>query len=194
MSPAIGKPRPNLATATKISDPCGWALDPGRIEPGTPVTVTGVVEWTDGLTEANLTQWVEDNEKATTATLTDPDVISRSYPVQRITGIVAQTPSRIPSGEPVTITIYAKWPSGVDDLNPIYIIPSTGVPSSVFTAIAGSTEQLRLIDNCAGAVAVSSSRTVATALRPAKQCTVLVDLGNFDETATTSFDIVGHGS
>lgn len=87
-----------------------------------------------------------------------------------------------------------KWPSGVDDLNPIYIIPSTGVPSSVFTAIAGSTEQLRLIDNCAGAVAVSSSRTVATALRPAKQCTVLVDLGNFDETATTSFDIVGHGS
>ncbi len=66
--------------------------------------------------------------KKTQTAISDPDVKSASYPIQRIQKIEVQVPNRVVNQSAVPVTLLPVWPSGKDDLNPLMKLPQTGTP------------------------------------------------------------------
>lgn len=60
--------------------------------------------------------------------------------------------------------------------------------------IAGVESNIRFSDGCAGAISVSRDGLYVMALRPASQCQVITQVGNFSNLSSNTFDIVGHES
>ncbi|WP_394262790.1 serine/threonine-protein kinase [Trueperella sp.] len=185
----------NVAATTYISHSCGWALDPGVVEPGGPVTLTGTFTIADEEFEASgVQEWLGENTNLTASLLADPETVSTSYPAQRLVGIEPQVANRIRSGEPITVTLLPVWPSGLDEVNPIYVSPHKGGLTETVEKIAGVESNIRFSDGCAGAISVSRDGLYVMALRPASQCQVITQVGNFSNLSSNTFDIVGHES
>ena len=85
------------------------------------------------------------------------------------------------------------WPSGPDQLNPLYRSPSVGEPSSLLVAVAGGERgrpvQRRLLRGARGL----QGGLVVTALNVATDCSVLTTVGNLTDVESSSFDIVTRG-
>nr|WP_289845972.1 serine/threonine-protein kinase [Curtobacterium sp. WW7] len=136
-----------------------------------------------------LQEWLDGVGAATTAAVSDQSVNGTAYPVQRLQGIDVRTPDRSVSQTTLPVTLVPVWPSGADELNPLYRSPSTGRPSEMLVDVAGGESGVRFADGCSGALAVSSDGLVVTALSVAPTCTVRATVGNFTNLESDPFGI-----
>ena len=86
------------------------------------------------------------------------------------------------------------WPSGTDQLDPLFVSPPSGKPATTLVAIAGGTSGVRFGDGCSGALSISNDGLVVTAQSPADSCEVNADVGNFTDLKSNSFSITTRGS
>ncbi len=190
-----GQQRPNLPSVTGVSAPCGWSLDPGPVPAQGTVSITARVPLTldDPDAAGALQEWLDGAAAATTTAVGDPELSGPAYPVQRLQGIDVVAPPRTVSQRTLRLVLYPVWPSGRDELNPLYRSPAVGNASSVLEAVAGGEDGIRFGDGCGGSLAVSPDGLVVTALTVAPQCFVAARVGNFTDLASNSFAIVTRG-
>ena len=139
--------------------------------------------------QAELNEWLDQAATSTTEALHNPESSSTAYPVQRLQDIQVETPSRTVSQTPLPITLIPVWPSGADELNPLYQSPSSGSPSQMLQDVAGGENGVRFSDNCAGAVGVSSDGLTVTALSVTPECRIHASVGNFTSLQSSPLSI-----
>ncbi len=185
----------NVPSSTGVTAACGWSIDPGQVPAQGTATVTARVPL--GFAEADptsaLQEWLETAAAETAAAVTDPDLSGTAYPAQRLQGIDVVAPARTVSQTTLLLRLYPVWPSGRDELNPLYRSPAVGDPTSLLTAVAGGEDGVRFSDGCSGALAVSPDGLVVTALSVSPECYVAARVGNFADLASNSFAIVTRG-
>lgn len=179
----------NQPSLTGVDTACSWSLSGARIESGADVSVQARVRVTGVTDGASLQQWLDGVGSATTAAVTDQSVTGTAYPVQRLQGIDVRTPDRTVSQTTLPVTLVPVWPSGADELNPLYRSPATGSPSQMLQEVAGGESGVRFADGCSGALAVSSDGLVVTALSVAPSCTVRATVGAFTDLESSPFSI-----
>ncbi|MFT4189578.1 MAG: serine/threonine-protein kinase [Aeromicrobium sp.] len=167
---------------------CGWKLDNIEIPANGKVTFTG----TTSAVVADITEldaWITEAATLTQEALTDGGATSTEYPAQRIQGVDLVVPPRTVSQTALPITVVPVWPSGPDELNPLYQSPSTGAPTQMLRQIAGEEGGVRFSDSCSGAVAVSSDGLTVTTLSPTSACQIHASIGNFTDVQSSPFSI-----
>src|SRR5699024_400058 len=87
------------------------------------------------------------------------------------------------------LPILPVWPSGADELHPLYQSPSSGSPSQMMQNITGGEDGIRFSDSCSGAVAISSDGLTVTALSVTPECRLHASVGNFTNLESTPFSI-----
>ncbi|MDM7891884.1 serine/threonine-protein kinase [Curtobacterium caseinilyticum] len=179
----------NRPSLTGVDVRCGWTLSDVVVRAGEDLTVQATVRLSDVPDQAGLQEWLDAAGSATTTAVTDQTVTGTSYPVQRLQGVEVRTPDRTVSQTTLPVTLVPVWPSGADELNPLYRSPSTGKPSEMLTDVAGGESGVRFADGCSGALAVSSDGLVVTALSVAPSCTVRATVGNFTDLESSPFGI-----
>lgn len=198
----------NQPSLTGVDTACAWSVSGVDIEAGGSVTVQATVPADtiqsgsgsgsgsgssagagSGAGGSPLQEWLDAVGTATTAAVTDQSVSGTAYPVQRLQGIDVRTPDRSVSQTTLPVTLVPVWPSGADELNPLYRSPSTGRPSEMLVDVAGGESGVRFADGCSGALAVSSDGLVVTALSVAPTCTVRATVGNFTNLESDPFGI-----
>ena len=192
----------NQPSLTGVDTACAWSVSGVDIEAGGSVTVQATVPADtiesgsgssagsgSGAGGSPLQEWLDAVGTATTAAVTDQSVSGTAYPVQRLQGIDVRTPDRSVSQTTLPVTLVPVWPSGADELNPLYRSPSTGQPSEMLVDVAGGESGVRFADGCSGALAVSSDGLVVTALSVAPTCTVRATVGNFTNLESDPFGI-----
>ncbi|WP_396599924.1 protein kinase [Frigoribacterium sp. R86507] len=178
----------NQPSLTGLTVACGWTLSDLEVPAGGRVEVEATVplELADA---AALDEWLQTASTATADAVSDPAVTGTAYPVQRLVDVQVSTPSRTVSQTTLPVTLLPVWPSGPDQLNPLYASPSTGSPSTMLTDVAGGESGVRFSDGCSGALAVSSDGLVVTALSVAPQCVLRATVGNFTNLESPTFGI-----
>jgi len=186
----------NLGSVTGIEAPCAWSVAPEPILARGNVSVTAAVALAPfaGDPTAALQQWLETASDATEKATTDSETTSTAYPAQRLTDVQVVAPTRTVSGKTLRISLLPVWPSGVDQLNPIFISPPSGRPSATLVAIAGGPSGVRFTDGCSGALSVSDDGLVVAAQSVADSCQVDATVGNFTDLTSNSFAITTRGS
>lgn len=179
----------NQPSLTGVDVRCGWTLSDVVVPAGEDLTVQATVRLSDVPDQAGLQEWLDAAGNATTTAVSDQSVTGTSYPVQRLQGVEVRTPDRTVSQTTLPVTLVPVWPSGADELNPLYRSPSTGKPSEMLTDVAGGESGVRFADGCSGALAVSSDGLVVTALSVAPSCTVRATVGNFTDLESSPFGI-----
>ncbi len=185
----------NLPSVSGIDTECSWSVDVGEIDRQSKATVVAEVSLPLGneSPQTQLQEWLDVGAARTLEAVTDPELSSTSYPVQRLQSIEVAAPLRTVSGKSLPISLLPIWPNGVDRLNPLYRSPSVGEPSSLLTAVAGGESGVRFSDTCSGAVAVSSDGLVVTTLTPSDECQIGARVGNFIDLTSTTFSIASRG-
>ncbi|GAA3589681.1 hypothetical protein GCM10022198_12010 [Klugiella xanthotipulae] len=176
------------SSTTGMTTHCGWELTDITIPANGTVTVTATLP-AETVDAAGLNEWLAGAATATAEALNDPAVTSPAYPAQRLQSINVVTPPRTTSQTPLPITLVPVWPSGPDELNPLYQSPSSGTPSQMLQNIAGGEKGIRFSDNCSGTVAISSDGLVVTALSITPTCTLFAQVGNFTDLQSSPFSI-----
>ncbi len=180
------------ALNTGINVDCGWTLEGLQIPGNREVTVTASFP-ASVKDSAELQKWLSEATSATTEALTDPDVVSTVYPVQRLQNIRVVTPYRAVTQEVLQVVLVPVWPSGPDELNPLYKSPSDGAPSKMLDDIAGSEKGIRFSANCGGAIGISSDGLNVTALSMTPGCIVSATVGNFTDLESSPIKINTRG-
>lgn len=176
------------ASTTGITADCGWKLDGVTVPQNGRVTATGT--FTTSIADAaELNAWLAKAASMTTDAMTDSSSISTAYPVQRLLNISVSVPSRTVSQTPLPVTLLPVWPSGPDEVNPLFRSPSTGAPSQMLTDVAGSLDAVRFADGCSGAVAVAPDGHTVTALSVTSDCRLRASVGNFTDLESSPFAV-----
>jgi serine/threonine-protein kinase len=186
----------NLSSVTGIEAACGWSITPEAILARGNVTVTASVAVDLNGSDPNgaLQQWLASASDATQKATSDSQTTTTAYPAQRLTDIQVMAPSRTVSGKTLRIVLLPVWPSGTDQLDPLFVSPPSGKPATTLVAIAGGTSGVRFGDGCSGALSISNDGLVVTAQSPADSCEVNADVGNFTDLKSNSFSITTRGS
>lgn len=179
----------NQPSVTGVDTACAWSLSGAAIEPGSDVAVQATVRVPSVTDGASLQTWLDAVGTATTGVVTDQSVSGTAYPVQRLQDVVVRTPDRTVSQTALPVTLLPVWPSGTDELNPLYRSPASGAPSQMLQDVAGGESGVRFADGCSGALAVSSDGLVVTALSVAPACTVRATVGAFSDLESAPFSI-----
>lgn len=182
----------NLSTVTGMAVPCGWSIEQAEIPPQSTQEVRAEI-YQPIATQDELQTWLDTAATATDTAVSDPEVTSTAYPAQRLQNIDVQTSPRIVSEKTVKVTLVPVWPSGADEVNPLYRSPSVGEPSSMLVAVAGGLDGIRFTDGCSGALSVSTDGLTVTALSQTPECTVGASVGNFTDLSSAPFAIVTRG-
>ncbi|XAS63290.1 serine/threonine-protein kinase [Micrococcaceae bacterium Sec5.8] len=178
----------NQPSITGLDVECGWKVSGLEIPAGGSVQVTATVPVSPADQKA-LDAWLRAGSGTTTTATQDPAVKSTEYPVQRLKGVEVRTPTRVVTPSPLKITLVPVWAGGADELNPMYVSPTSGKPSQMLVAVSGGEKGVRFSDGCGGALAVDSAGLTVTALQITPQCTVRASVGNFTELQSQSFGI-----
>ncbi|GAA3627360.1 serine/threonine-protein kinase [Microlunatus ginsengisoli] len=188
--------RRNLSAVTGIDAPCGWSVEPAQVPARgtTQVSATVALGALDGDPTAALQQWLQSAAEATETATGDSDTASTAYPAQRMTDIQVVAPSRTVSGRTLRISLLPVWPNGVDQLNPLFVSPPSGRPSTTLIAVAGGTSGVRFSDGCSGALSISPDGLVVSAASVSDSCQVDATVGNFTDLSSNSFAITTRGS
>lgn len=188
--------RLNPASVTGMVVPCGWSVAAPRLSAQGNVTVTATMpmELPAAEPDVALQEWLESAAQATEAATTDAQVTSTAYPAQRLTEVQVVGPARTVSGKTLAVSLIPVWPSGADELNPLFQSPPSGDPASTLVSIAGGNSGVRFSDACSGALSVSSDRLVVTAVSVAERCQIGATVGNFTDLVSNEFAIATRGS
>ncbi|HEY4577115.1 MAG TPA: serine/threonine-protein kinase [Yaniella sp.] len=176
------------SSSTGLRAECGWQLADLEIPANGQVTLRATLPGSVA-DQAELNEWLDQAATSTTEALHNPESSSTAYPVQRLQDIQVETPSRTVSQTPLPITLIPVWPSGADELNPLYQSPSSGSPSQMLQDVAGGENGVRFSDNCAGAVGVSSDGLTVTALSVTPECRIHASVGNFTSLQSSPLSI-----
>lgn len=186
--------RPNLSSVTGIDAACAWSVEPAPISARGSATATATIALPGlGSDPTALSEWLRQASDATEAAVSDSQTTSSAYPAQRLAGIEVVAPSRTVSGKTLRISLLPVWPNGVDQLDPLFVSPSSGTPSTTLTAIAAGTAGVRFTDGCSGALTISDDQVVI-AQSVAEDCRVNATVGNFTDLASNTFAITTRGS
>lgn len=179
---------PHQSSTTGLAAECGWKLSGITVPANGNVSVRGTFP---GSIEdaAALNEWLGSAAASTAAVLSNPDSDSTEYPVQRLQSISVKVPPRTVSQTPLDVTLLPVWPSGVDELNPLFTSPVVGPPSQMLTSIVGDGDPVRFSDGCSGAVSVAPDGVTATALTVTSDCRLRASVGNFTNLESTPFSI-----
>ena len=185
----------NLPSVSGIDMACSWSVDVGQIDRQGNASAIAEVKLPLGSSGAQtqLQEWLDASAARTLEAVSDPELSSTSYPVQRLQSVEVVAPSRTVSGKSLPISLLPIWPNGADRLNPLYRSPAVGAPSSLLSAVAGGEAGVRFSDTCSGAVAVSSDGLVVTTLTPSDECQIGARVGNFTDLTSNSFSIASRG-
>ena len=188
--------RRNLSSVTGIETPCGWSVQPEPVPARGDVTVNATIGLGPGGGDptATLQEWLQTASAATDAATSDGEVTSTAYPAQRLTDVQVVAPARAVSGTTLRISLLPVWPSGADQLNPMFVSPPSGRPAETLIATAGGTSGVRFADGCSGALSISSDKLVVTAESVDDACQVDATVGNFTDLTSNSFAITTRGS
>lgn len=178
----------NQATVTGMNVTCGWAISGVQMRANSEVSVKSTVSLAIADQKA-LDDWLNKVSTQTLDAISSSQYSSSAYPVQRIQGIQVKTPSRTVSQTSVPVSLLPIWPSGVDELNPLYSTEVVGKQSSMLSAIAGQDGAVKFSDGCGGHLMVDSSGLKVTALSVADQCTVNASVGNFTDLRSNTFSV-----
>ncbi|GAA3563571.1 hypothetical protein GCM10022197_18930 [Microlunatus spumicola] len=191
-----GTARPNVRSVTGIETPCAWSVDPGAIAAQGSVTATASVPLALGGADPTsaLQEWLRSAGEATDGATSDAEVTSTAYPAQRLTDIRVQGPARTVSSRTLTISLLPVWPSGPDELHPLFQSPPQGKPAQALVAVAGGTSGVRFSDGCSGALDVSKDGLVVVAQSVAQDCQIGARVGNFTDLTSDPFEITTRGS
>ena len=180
--------RKNQAAITGLDTKCAWNVSNLKIPANSAVTMSAKVD-IDIPDQKSLEKWLGEITKKTQTAISDPDVKSASYPIQRIQKIEVQVPNRVVNQSAVPVTLLPVWPSGKDDLNPLMKLPQTGTPSQAITSLAPDTGDIAFTDGCSGHLSISADQKNVTALSVAPQCKLNVQVGNFTNLQSNAFSI-----
>lgn len=184
-----GVGRAHSPTETGITTRCGWTLTTKPLAVQSAETVRATIPVTgDAPSTQDLNQWLSTMAKRTQAVITDAELQSTAYPVQRMTGIQLVAPPRVVSQVPLELTLLPVWPSGPDELNPLLHSPAVGRPTRMLTAIAGE-DGVRFADGCGGALRVSSDGLTVSTVSISPSCRVNAQVGNFSFVSSNEFVI-----
>ena len=188
-SPSKGqKAQKNHATITGIDKKCSWSLPEVEIPANSTVSMTATVKVSIS-DQKDLQKWVSEIERKTQEAITDREVQSTSYPLQRLQAIAVKVPDKVVNQSALPITVVPVWPSGQDDVHPILRSPATGDPSQVVQAVAPDQSAVRFTDSCAGHISVSADGKTVTTLSIAPQCTITATVGNYTDIRSNQFSI-----
>ena len=176
------------AAITGLDTKCAWNVSNLKIPANSAVTMSAKVD-IDIPDQKSLEKWLGEITKKTQTAISDPDVKSASYPIQRIQKIEVQVPNRVVNQSAVPVTLLPVWPSGKDDLNPLMKLPQTGTPSQAITSLAPDTGDIAFTDGCSGHLSISADQKNVTALSVAPQCKLNVQVGNFTNLQSNAFSI-----
>ena len=180
--------RKNQAAITGLDTKCAWNVSNLKIPANSAVTMSAKID-IDIPDQKSLEKWLGEITKKTQTAISDPDVKSASYPIQRIQKIEVQVPNRVVNQSAVPVTLLPVWPSGKDDLNPLMKLPQTGTPSQAITSLAPDTGDIAFTDGCSGHLSISADQKNVTALSVAPQCKLNVQVGNFTNLQSNAFSI-----
>lgn len=178
----------NQQSINGVSGECGWKLSGLSIPKQSTAEIKAKLNLEIADQQA-LEHWLKSAAESTLAAMTDPTTQGSAYPAQRLQNIAVKTPTRTVSQTPLPVKLIPVWPSGPDELNPIYASPATGKPTAVLQAVSQGEAGVRFADGCSGALAVSKDGLVVTALSVSPQCSVRATVGNFTELVSNQFSI-----
>lgn len=178
----------NQPSRTGVDVPCAWSIQDIEVPAQSSIEITATVpiELAD---QAALDEWLRSAAEAADGAVSDPDVAGTAYPVQRIRDIRVVTPGRTVIGTTLDVALVPVWPGGEDPVNPLYLSPAVGEPSSMLEAVAGGEEGVRFSDACSGALTVSADGLLVTTLSVAPECRLRAQVGNFSDLESGAFSI-----
>lgn len=174
--------------STGIDAKCGWRLGGITIPAGGETVVTGSLPL-EVADEAELREWLGQAASLTQEALLAPEASSTAYPVQRLVDVAITIPPRAIGQTTLPISLLPVWPSGTDEVNPLYQSPATGAATQMLESIAGGEAGVRFSDGCSGAVAVSSDGLTVTTLAPTVECRIRASVGNFTSIESSPMSI-----
>lgn len=188
--------RPQYGTdvrSTGIDDPCGFNVDVGTIDAEQSVDVVAQVEVDLGDDPEAVDEWLDRARQTTTADLESDAVTSGLYPVQRLADIRMEVQSGLTMGTfDVKVQLIPVWVDGTEDITqPLFNTQQPGQPSTVLTDVAGGLANVRLRENCSGALSVENYKV--SVVRPAEDCTLEAEVGEYDGIIGGPFTITGLG-
>ena len=179
----------NQSSVTAVDVPCSWNLS------GVSIPANGVVQ-----VRANVSaefkdsrafeEWLNRIESETSKAISDREVRSTAYPIQRLRSIELRVPSRVVNQSVLPVTVVPVWPSGADELNPLMVLPRTGEFSTLVQAISPDAQLISFSDGCSGHVLVSEDQRVVTALSVTSKCRLNAQIGNFTNLSSSDFAII----
>ena len=179
----------NQSSVTAVDVPCSWNLS------GVSIPANGVVQ-----VRANVSaefkdsrafeEWVNRIDSETSKAISDREVRSTAYPIQRLRSIELRVPSRVVNQSVLPVTVVPVWPSGADELNPLMVLPRTGEFSTLVQAISPDAQLISFSDGCSGHVLVSEDQRVVTALSVTSKCRLNAQIGNFTNLSSSDFAII----
>lgn len=179
----------NQSSVTAVDVPCSWNLS------GVSIPANGVVQ-----VRANVSaefkdsrafeEWLNRIDSETSKAISDREVRSTAYPIQRLRSIELRVPSRVVNQSVLPVTVVPVWPSGADELNPLMVLPRTGEFSTLVQAISPDAQLISFSDGCSGHVLVSEDQRVVTALSVTSKCRLNAQIGNFTNLSSSDFAII----
>ncbi|WP_298591811.1 serine/threonine-protein kinase [uncultured Rothia sp.] len=179
----------NQSSVTAVDVPCSWNLSEVSIPANGVVQVRANVsaEFKDSRA---FEEWVNRIDSETSKAISDREVRSTAYPIQRLRSIELRVPSRVVNQSVLPVTVVPVWPSGADELNPLMVLPRTGEFSTLVQAISPDAQLISFSDGCSGHVLVSEDQRVVTALSVTSKCRVNAQIGNFTNLSSSDFAII----
>jgi serine/threonine protein kinase len=180
---------PNIQRTTGIDTPCAFAVEVGTIAPDSSTEVTATVDIDLGADTDAVRAWLERAQQLTQQSLEDDGVTSGAYPAQRLADVRVEVQSGITAETSnVQVQLVPVWLDGSEDLTQaLYNSTSTGAATGALDQVAGGLSGVTLRESCGGALSIVNQRQVSV-LRPAEDCVVEAEVGNFD-VASAPFTI-----
>lgn len=179
--------------STGIDNPCAFSVDVGTVPEGDSVEVRAEVGIDPGDDPDALDDWLQRAEDLTDQDLADDGVFSGIFPVQRLADIDLEVQPVITTAtDQVKVTLVPQWVDGSRDVTKLlFNSVAPGESTELLGLVAGGPENLRIRENCGGALSVSPQNQV-TVVRGASGCSLDAEVGNYDVTSGT-FDITTLG-
>ncbi|WP_159613745.1 serine/threonine-protein kinase [Glutamicibacter sp. JC586] len=178
----------NQQSINGVAGDCGWQLTDVAVPKQSTAEARAKLHLEMADQQA-LDEWLKSAAEATQKAMSDPATQGSAYPIQRLQDIAVKSPTRTVSQTPLPVKLIPVWPSGPDELNPIYASPATGKPTAVLQSVSQGEAGVRFADGCSGALAVSKDGLVVTALSVSPQCTVRATVGNYTDLQSNPFSI-----
>lgn len=182
----------NIGRTTGILTPCAYAVDVPSIPAQSSREVTATVDVDLGDDPEAVSSWLERAATSTDDALSGESVQPAAYPVQRLVDVQVDVPSGVSMGvRDLDVVLRPVWVSGPEDRVTVLFRNTTGESSGMLDQVAGGLDGVTLDESCGGALSVTAHHTVSV-LRPAEDCRIDAEVGNFD-VESSPFTIAGLG-